>query len=63
MLNFMILKHAHTHTRIYIYIYMYYYRSWNIIQSDQEVSLHLMITIQTVTSNVQSVSRQSPDIY
>jgi hypothetical protein len=34
-----------------------------ILQSDQKVSVHLMITIQKVTSNVQSVPRQSPDIY
>jgi hypothetical protein len=33
------------------------------IQDDQKVSVHLMITIQKVTSNVQSVPRQSPDIY
>jgi len=33
------------------------------IQCDQKVSVHLMITIQKVTSNVQSVPRQSPDIY
>jgi hypothetical protein len=33
------------------------------IQGDQEVSVHLMITIQKVASNVQSVPRQSPDIY
>jgi len=33
------------------------------IQSDQKVSVHLMITIHKVTSNVQSVSCQSPDIY
>jgi hypothetical protein len=33
------------------------------IQGDQKVSVHLMITIQKVTSNVQSVPRQSPDIY
>jgi hypothetical protein len=26
-------------------------------------SVHLMITIQKVTSNVQSVLRQSPEIY
>jgi hypothetical protein len=32
-------------------------------QGDQKVSVHLMITIQKVTSNVQSVPRQSPDIY
>jgi len=34
-----------------------------IIQGDQKVCVHLMITIQKVTSNVQSVPRQSPDIY
>ena len=33
------------------------------IQDDQKVSVHLMITIQKVTSNVQSVPCQSPDIY
>jgi hypothetical protein len=33
------------------------------IQGDQKVSVHLMITIQKVTSNVQNVPRQSPDIY
>jgi hypothetical protein len=33
------------------------------IQSDQKVPVHLMITIQKVTSNVQSVPSQSPDIY
>jgi hypothetical protein len=33
------------------------------IQGDQKVSVHLMITIQKVTSIVQSVPRQSPDIY
>jgi hypothetical protein len=33
------------------------------IQVDQKVSVHLMITIQKVTSNAQSVPRQSPDIY
>ena len=32
------------------------------IQSDQKVPVHLMITIQIVTSKVQSVSRRSPDI-
>jgi hypothetical protein len=35
----------------------------NIIQGDQKVSVHLMITIQIVTNNVQSVPHQSPDIY
>jgi hypothetical protein len=38
--------------------YYYYY-----IQGDQKVSVHLVSTIQKVTSNVQSVPRQSPDIY
>ena len=33
------------------------------IQGDQKVSVHLMITIHNVTSNVLSVPRQSPDIY
>jgi hypothetical protein len=39
---------------IYIYIYIY-------LEGDQKVSLHLMITIHKVTSNVLSVPRQSPD--
>jgi len=30
------------------------------MQGGQKVSVHLMITIQKVTSNVQSVSRQAP---
>jgi hypothetical protein len=34
-----------------------------VVQGEQKVSVHLMITIQKVTSNVQSVPRQSPDIY
>jgi hypothetical protein len=29
---------------------------------DQKVSVHMMITIYKVKSNVQSVPRQSPDI-
>jgi hypothetical protein len=33
------------------------------VQGDQKVSVHLMSTVQKVTSNVQSVHRQSPDIY
>jgi hypothetical protein len=33
------------------------------IQGDQNVSVRLMITIQKVTINVQSVPCQSPDIY
>jgi hypothetical protein len=32
-------------------------------QGDQKVSVHLMITINKVTSSVQSVPRPSPDIY
>jgi hypothetical protein len=36
---------------------------YNEIQGDQKVCVHLMLTIQKVTSNVQSVPRQSPDIY
>jgi hypothetical protein len=32
------------------------------VQGDHKVSVH-MITIQKVTSNVQSFPRQSPDIY
>jgi hypothetical protein len=32
------------------------------IQGDQKASVHLKITIQKVTSNVQIVPRQSPDI-
>jgi hypothetical protein len=33
------------------------------IQGDKKASMHLMITLQKVTSNVQSVPRQPPDIY
>jgi len=33
------------------------------IQGDQKVSVHLMITIQKVTSNVQIVPYQSQDFY
>jgi hypothetical protein len=33
------------------------------IQGDRKFPVHLMITIQKVTSNVQSVPRQSADIY
>jgi hypothetical protein len=33
------------------------------IQGGQKVSRYLMITTEKVTSNVQSVPRQSPDIY
>jgi hypothetical protein len=35
----------------------------SVLQGDQKVSVHLMILIQEVTSNVQTVPRQSPDIY
>jgi hypothetical protein len=34
-----------------------------IIQGDQKVFVHLMITIQKFTSHIQSVPRQSADIY
>jgi hypothetical protein len=34
-----------------------------IVQGDQKVSAYLIITMQKVTGNVQSVPRQSPDIY
>ena len=33
------------------------------VQGDQKVSVHLTITIQKVTSNVQSVPPQTLDIY
>jgi hypothetical protein len=33
------------------------------IHGDQKVSVHLMITTQKVTSNVQSVPCQSPYVY
>jgi hypothetical protein len=33
------------------------------IQGNQKVSVHLMITIQKVASNVQNVPHQAPDIY
>jgi hypothetical protein len=39
------------------------FRSIFNIQCDQKVSVHLMITVQKVTSNFQSVPLQSPDIY
>jgi hypothetical protein len=38
---------------IYLYIH---------IQDDQKVSVHLLVTIQKVTNNVQSVSGKSEDI-
>jgi hypothetical protein len=36
---------------------------YSYVQGDQKVYVHLMITIQKVTSNVQNVPRQSTDIY
>ena len=33
------------------------------VHGDQKVSVHLMITIQKVTSNVQSAPHKSPDVY
>jgi hypothetical protein len=36
---------------------------YTVIQGDQKVSVHLMITIQKVTCYIQTVPRQSPDIY
>jgi hypothetical protein len=41
-------------------------RQWShniIVQGDKKCSVHLMITAQRVTSNVQSVPRQSPHIW
>jgi hypothetical protein len=46
----------------FIFLEINLYTSF-IIQGDQKVSVHLMITIQKVTGNVQSVPRQSSDIY
>jgi len=34
-----------------------------VLQGDEKVSVHLLITIQKDTDNVQSVPRQSTDIY
>jgi hypothetical protein len=34
-----------------------------VIQGEQKVSVHLIITIQKVASNFQSVPRQSSEIY
>jgi hypothetical protein len=39
------------------------FRHLEVLQGDQKVSVQLMITIQKVTSNVQSVPGFSPDIY
>jgi hypothetical protein len=38
-------------------------QSNSIYKVTKKVSVHLMITIQKVTSSVQSVPRLSPDIY
>jgi hypothetical protein len=43
--------------------WLLYVKTYTYLQGDQKVSVHLMFTIQKVTSNVQSVPRQSPDIY
>jgi hypothetical protein len=50
--NFTQVQIQHTHGCLYLYV-----------QGDQKVSVHLMITIHKATSNVQSVPRQSSDIY
>jgi len=34
-----------------------------VVQGDEKVSVHLMITLQKVTNNVQNISRHSLDIY
>jgi hypothetical protein len=58
-----------THLLSYLYFFFTFLSSTNcmefrnVIQGDQKVSLHLMITMHYVSSNVQSVPRQSPDIY
>ena len=51
--------------RLYLRFFFFINIWWNIglIQSDQKVSVHLMITIHKVTSIVQSVHRLSPDNY
>jgi len=50
--------YTYIHTYIHLCVYVYVY-----IQGEPKVSVHLMITKQKVTSNVQTVPRQSPDIY
>jgi hypothetical protein len=59
-------------TQLGLQVMLHYFVSlvWNcvetqllIIQGDQKVSVHLMITIKKFTSNVQSVPRQSTDFY
>jgi len=49
--------------KLFMYSVRHNYMFIIILQGVQKVSMHLMITIQKVTSNVQSVPRQSPDIY
>jgi hypothetical protein len=39
-----------------------YHLCFSIVQGDKKVSVRLMVTIQKVTRNVQSVPHQSPDI-
>jgi hypothetical protein len=60
------LKRANTQThniKIYPFLSLYQTTSAQNTQGDQKVSVHLMITIQKVTSNVQTVPRQFPDVY
>jgi hypothetical protein len=49
--------------RIYSFLVSHGQLSVTVIQGDQKVSVHLMITIQKVISNVQCVPRQLPDVY
>ena len=45
-------------------IFIYVIETSNfIIQGDQKVFVHMVITVQKVTSNVQSFLHHSPDIY
>jgi hypothetical protein len=56
---------AHRYScRIHIFNKMHLdlYLTLKNIQDVQKISVHLMITTQKITSNVQSVPRQSPDI-
>jgi len=51
-------EHTELNITVYnTYVFLCY------MQGDQKVSVHLIITIQKVTSNVQSFLRQFPDIY
>jgi hypothetical protein len=64
--SFFLDPHTLQHTQI---IYMDYLNSGmysgilEVLQCDQKDSVHLLITTQKVTSNVQSVPGQSLDIY